>query len=84
MSVDSPAPALDKCRSCKADVIFVPSAKSGKPLILDAKPSKGVVLGRGVPFGHIPMQVANVVDVYTDHHVTCPNAADWKGRTRSS
>jgi hypothetical protein len=25
---------------------------------------------------------AIVVDVYTDHHATCPAAADWKGKHR--
>jgi hypothetical protein len=27
---------------------------------------------------------ARVVDVYTDHHATCPDAAGWKGRKRKA
>jgi hypothetical protein len=77
---------------CGAEVIFVPSAKSGKSMILDAKPKKGIVTGVdvGVHFGESFMFeppgedgiVAIVVDVYTDHHATCPGAKAWAGRTR--
>lgn len=89
------------CRSCDAEVIFVPSAKTGKNMILDAKPKKGVVVTIGGGAGRDPSAgpgigdpasrdtVANadtslsapsahVVDVYTDHHATCPRAADWR------
>jgi hypothetical protein len=67
---------------------FVPSAKTGKSMILDAKPAKGVaVVAAGsvpdvYPTQSLDTQVASVVDVYTDHHVTCPDAAAWKGKTR--
>lgn len=84
----------DRCRSCGAPVIFVPSSKTGRTMILDAKPKKGVVvvLDVGTFAGETFMfeqpdemgSVALVVDVYTDHHVTCPHAADWKGRSRSN
>ena len=87
------------CRSCGAEVVFVPNAKSGKPMILDAKPAKGVVLVDAtvpldswekvilVGFGpelQDDRTVAAVVDIYTDHHASCPKAADWKGRTRAT
>lgn len=82
------------CRSCGADVIFVPSAKTGKSMILDAKPKKGIVV-MGTLQGHpagLPVKVDQVprsgvglvVDVYTDHHATCPKAKDWQGRTRNN
>jgi hypothetical protein len=29
-----------------------------------------------------PGTLARVVDVYTDHHATCPEAEAWKGRHR--
>ena len=79
--------AMTTCRSCDAEVVFVPSAKSGKAMILDAKPKKGVVLVDGptrMLSGALDVAepMARVVDVYTDHHVTCPAAADWKGRRR--
>ena len=76
-----------QCRSCGAEVLFVPSAKSGKPMILDAKPEKRIVLVVG---GHenliaqpeTAIYMARVVNTYTDHHATCPKAAEWKGRRR--
>lgn len=83
---------MSTCRSCDADVIFVPSAKTGKPMILNAAPEKRAVLvepseiesGRSVLTTY-PGGVgthAVVVDAYTDHHVTCPASKDWAGRTR--
>lgn len=74
----------DRCRSCQADVVFVPSAKSGKAMILDATPRKGVVIHDAftrhtLPTGIAPdAQVAEVVDVFTDHHATCPDAARYR------
>jgi len=69
-------------------VIFVPSAKTGKPMILDAKSTKGIVLLDA--YGHFSpdtMQgeavAGKVVDTYVDHRMTCPAAAEWKGRTRA-
>jgi hypothetical protein len=80
----------DRCRSCGAPVIFVPSAKTGKPMILDAKPEKRIVVE---PTSHAGQQgeamqpsgtrVARVVDTYVDHHATCSNPDYWKGRTRA-
>ena len=75
------------CRSCGAEVVFVPSAASGKPMILNAFPAKGVVLrndlGYSADVGD-PAGAAYVIDVYTDHHATCPAAAAWKGKTRAT
>ena len=33
----------DRCRSCQAEVVFVPSAKTGKPMILDANPGLAAI-----------------------------------------
>jgi len=82
---------MSTCRSCGDAVVFVPSAKSGKQMILDAKPAKGVVLV-GTAEGSEPCEelwraggaafhdgpAACVVDVYTDHHATCPQAEEWR------
>lgn len=69
---------MPTCRSCPAEVVFVRSATTGKNMILDAKPKKGIVIDPSGP--DTPgFQVARVVDVYTDHHATCPRAADWRG-----
>jgi hypothetical protein len=86
-----------QCRSCEAEVIFVPSAKTGKPMILDAKPEKRVVLVTKASTTDVAATVlvisseqpenaltqARVVDTYVDHHATCPASAEWKGRTRA-
>jgi hypothetical protein len=88
---------MPKCQSCQAPVIFVPSAKSGKPMILDARPTKAVGVGHLIyadgmqTFDPPGIQlcedvghgrVAQVVSVFTDHHATCPAARSWAGRTR--
>lgn len=86
----------DTCRSCRADVVFVKSAATGKPMILDAKPDKGIVIfdgfnGEIATLHHVLGErgqeyreqcTALLADVWTDHHVTCPDAASWKGRHR--
>lgn len=77
---------------CQAEVLFVPSATTGKPMILNVEPAKGVVLvaeaegdepceelyseDRPGRIGGEPR--ARVVDVYTDHHATCPAAAKFR------
>ena len=75
------------CRSCGAEVLFVPSATTGKAMILDARPERRVLVQNQRAPGRSEMPgatgaVARVIDAYTDHHVTCPDAAAWKGRTR--
>jgi hypothetical protein len=82
------------CRSagCGARVIFIPSAKTGKPMILDAEPKKLVVVGNheladqgGAWWFDDPAEgtaTAKVVDVYTPHHATCPAAKSWAGKSR--
>jgi hypothetical protein len=84
---------MSTCRSCQAEVVFVPSAKTGKAMILDAETRKGVILTdpsmnlHGL-VGLVKLEEvsgraeANVVDVFTDHHATCPNADAWKGKHR--
>ena len=85
---------MSTCSACYAEVVFVPSAKSGKTMILDAKPKKGVVVAtavtehkrrrafasRGVVSDGAPGIVphAIVVDVYTDHHATCPEVKSFR------
>lgn len=89
---------MTTCRSCNAEVVFVPSAKTGRAMILNAKPTKGVVVATAVnehggahafasraivadpslAVGIVPQAI--VVDVYTDHHATCPFAESFRGR----
>lgn len=74
-----------KCRSCGAEVLFVPSAKTGKLMILNAKPAEGglVVVENGKArvvkkdelfAGTFPADA----QFYTDHHATCPQAQQWR------
>jgi hypothetical protein len=78
----------DRCQSCGADIVFVRSAKDiHKRMILNANPEKRVVIFDSWNRGYVtvptnPDAAGSVVDTYVDHHVTCPKAADWKGRTR--
>ena len=93
---------MTACRSCGAEVIFVPSGTSGRLMILDARPEKRVVVvGREpIPRGSIVSDAATpaalrsvierspgnyharVIDTYSDHHATCPQADEWKGHRR--
>ena len=69
---------MTKCRSCDADVLFVPSAKNpDRRMILDLRPGKGIVLEDAHTLDRV---VARVIDVYTDHHATCPKADEWRQR----
>ncbi len=84
----------DTCRSCHQPVLFVPSAKSGKPMILNAEPvEKRVVLIDRLHSTLAPAAeherlrledrlAGAVVNAHTDHHATCPAAKNWKGRHR--
>jgi hypothetical protein len=79
-----------KCRSCRADVIFLRNAKSGSTVILDALPIRRYVmiddtLSLHGLVGLIDSRADSsdpaglLVETYTDHHATCPNAAEWEG-----
>lgn len=83
---------MSECRSCHAAVVFAPSAKTGKAMILDAKVEKRIVFepelvewgqgGYGEQLYAKGETSARFVDVYVDHHATCPDAAAWKGKRR--
>ena len=81
-----------KCRgpNCGAEILFVKTEK-GKLQVLDAEPKKGVVLFTGDSNPRLRKTLAEaestltptysvVVDVFTDHHATCPDAALFEGR----
>lgn len=53
------------CRSCGAEIVWVHTEK-GRAMPVDVKPRKGVVLDMGI---------AKVVNVFTSHFETCPDAA---------
>jgi len=74
------------CRSCDAEVLFVPSAKTGTPMILDAVPDDaGNVLVRG-GFAVVVSRAVQPLpgeQRWMPHPATCPSAAAWKGRRRA-
>lgn len=72
---------MSACRSCGADLLWVASATTGKPMPLDAKPEKRVVLSErleGLDDDAAEPWVAEVVDTYTPHFATCPEAREWR------
>lgn len=64
------------CRSCNAPIIWA-RTDNGRPIPLDAEPSKRVILDNT---HGADMIGANVVDTLMPHHATCPNAAKHRKR----
>ena len=79
------------CSACGADVLFVKSDTSPSTLILNAEHEKHVVLLDGGEPIYSNAQVgaalrsgtatARVATVFTDHHVTCPHADQFRRST---
>ena len=63
---------IDKCRSCKAEIIWIKNVNM-KFQPYDAKPIK-----RGVIRGEDRNQMMVMVDTYMPHHATCPDAKKWR------
>lgn len=60
---------MNKCKSCGAPIVWAKS-ETGKAMPLDAKPEKRIVLDS--------LGVGRVLDAFTSHFVTCPNAAQHR------
>lgn len=72
---------VTSCKLCKASIVFVQSEVSDKKMPLDSPPKKGVVLVvKATGPGASDETFARVVDVYTPHHVTCPEADQFRKR----
>jgi len=72
---------LRKCRKCQADIFFAESAKQHRPVPMDAIPVKGYRLTwkpnrRDTANGG--QYVCDLIDVFTTHFVTCPEAASFR------
>jgi hypothetical protein len=69
------------CRSCGDEVFWIES-ETGKKMPVDAKPEKRIILMQqgGVPVLSVPdgNPIGKVVDVYTSHFATCPDATKWR------
>ena len=62
-----------RCRSCGAEIVWLKTAASGKPMPVDAAPEKRVVIGEH-------SGLAYVLETYTPHWATCPQAESWRRR----
>jgi hypothetical protein len=77
------------CSSCGAEIFFVTMKKTGGKMPLDAKPQKLVRLVPGiVPIGvegdFIQQEQGEMVDVYTTHWATCPDAKKFRRPTSTA
>ncbi len=83
---------MDTCRSCKAPVIWAVTPK-GKRAIIDAEAdnqAKGNVYLIDLGADQITLAVTlsgealnilnQLVDLRTDHHATCPDVEEWRGK----
>ena len=61
---------MAECRSCQADIRWL------KRHPVDAMPKKVIVLS-DVSDGGAPL--GKIVDGYTSHFATCPQANEWRG-----
>lgn len=59
----------ERCRSCEAEIKWITMA-SGKAMPVDVPGEKRVVVFMGVD----GVEAGRVVDTYTSHFVTCPDA----------
>lgn len=78
-------PLAKPCVSCGAQVIWVPTAASSRPMPLDAEPRGDgnvvMVMGTAHIVGRGAARVEGQVR-YMPHHATCPQGKAWQGRTR--
>jgi hypothetical protein len=76
---------VSKCRTCQAPVLFVPSATTGKLMILDAAavPDGNTVIHEGKAYvvtGDIFDRVPDGLR-FKSHWATCPDAKKWRKAT---
>lgn len=73
---------MSTCQSCGASVFFAVYEKTGRTMIVDAKPSQRLVVVAGDPDDPLnPCTIRLAMrKTYVDHHATCPQAAEWRGK----
>lgn len=87
---------MSRCRSCNADVMFVPS-ELGRTMCLNAVPdtnrgnvriqttSDGKQIARVLNKHHAErMRATSMEALYLSHHATCVDAARWTRSKQSS
>lgn len=62
------------CSSCGAEITWVKSVTSGKPMPLNAEPEKRIVLVDAIGDLDRDGVRGRVVDTYTSHFSNCPHA----------
>lgn len=71
------------CRSCGAEIVWGEWRSSGKPVPIDAKPTKdgrlALVNGK-VHHWAEPVDGPLHRERWTAHFATCPDAGDWRSR----
>ena len=68
---------MSRCKTCGAEIRWVQMAKTGKPMPLDAKPERRVIVVGRDEAGE---ELAALVDTFTSHFVTCPEAREHRRR----
>ena len=68
---------MAKCKACQAEMIWAETDK-GRRIPLDATPEKRFLLGDEVEGSWGDTRIATMVDVYTSHFATCPNANQFR------
>lgn len=72
------------CKSCDAPIRWVRLRPGLKPHPVDETPKKVIVLSEVGVVAVIDNDapVAKMVDGYTSHFATCPDADDWRGLSK--
>ena len=79
----------DSCRTCGAEIIWLENARTGKPMLFDAEATPDpeepdqrtqlwIFVGETARRAHR----GDTGPFYTVHWGTCPDAKEWKGRSR--
>lgn len=79
---------VDNCGSCDAPIIWAVSARSLKPMPVDAEPTKGANVAlrdRGVDVPPLATVLAVAkqfgrTNLRLSHFATCPQAGQWRRR----
>lgn len=63
-----------KCRTCGAEIYFVPMKESAKLIPVNREPVRMI---RVTYTGYPQREEGQMVSVYQSHFATCPQAKDW-------
>ena len=70
---------VTECKACKRRIVFAITEARGKRIPLDHPPERRVILVlKANGPGARDEWVARIEDTYTPHHITCPNADQFR------